>query len=61
MWICILEQIMASQEDYHMMLLGFCHDILKGLGHLHQMLEIPFDLGTRTCQVSQGMSIKVNV
>ena len=54
----LIEEIMASGQ-HHEVLMGFCRDVVSGLGHLHNILEIPLDLGARTCQVAAGMTIKV--
>ncbi len=41
--------------------MGFCRDIVLGLGHIHTVAatDIPLDLGARTCQVTSGNVVKV--
>ncbi|CAB4063835.1 LMTK2 [Lepeophtheirus salmonis] len=41
------------------LLLSFCHDIASGLKSWHQNFTIPLDFGTRTCQVTSFLTIKI--
>lgn len=48
-----------QMSDLPQLQMSFCKDILKGLAHLHDMLQVPLDLGARSCQVTQNLTIKV--
>ena len=55
----VLLAIAEPMSDLPQLQLSFCRDIIRGLAHLHDVLLIPLDLGARTCQVTQSLSIKV--
>ena len=59
-WALRLFSFLEQMSDLPQLQMSFCKDILKGLAHLHDMLQVPLDLGARSCQVTQNLTIKVN-
>ena len=58
-WTLRLFSFLEQMSDLPQLQMSFCKDILKGLAHLHDMLQVPLDLGARSCQVTQNLTIKV--
>ena len=58
-WAMRLFSFPEQMSDLPQLQMSFIKDILKGLAHLHDMLQVPLDLGARSCQVTQNLTIKV--
>ena len=54
-------QIDLQSQQGRRLLLSLCKDVANGLAHLHQVKQIPTDLGARTCQITSQLIVKVRL
>ena len=54
-------QIDLQSQQGRRLLLSLCKDVANGLAHLHQVKQIPTDLGARTCQITSQLIVKVSL
>ena len=57
----VIGQIDLQSQQGRRLLLSLCKDVANGLAHLHQVKQIPTDLGARTCQITSQLIVKVRL